>query len=603
MSRLGPAARAVVTIVVGALLFGGGLTSTVRAAGPDRSEVVLVLDFSASILEDEANRNRFAAALERIADRVDATSADLVAGDATMTIIQFATRAADYPGCADLKLLDSPETVARFANCLRSVAGAYRKGLDAALTKKIGIDTNYVAAMEQAAKHLPADAVRPAVVLFSDGKHDVKGVPVGQVPVVRDKLFGNRTPLALLPVGMGLDPGQRDSLAAGLARLQIIRDMPACVSGATFDWPQVVFDSADQAGNAVAVALQEATCTFTVAPTPVPTPVPTPASVASIRLTTGDGRIELAWTPPVVTRVPIVDYRARCRAADGEPIESKEGVSVVPRATIEGLTNGTAYQCEVAAVGATSEGAWTAAPATATPVGRPAAPLKPSVEALDQALRIILAPDAAVPAAAFHFECSGDNGGTWPRQVDVPSVAGSTAEIDNLTNGVEYVCRAFADNEIGRSDASPVSDAVKPCGSLLECNALLTPVLGILGVVLVGGLIAVIVALYRERSRGYVVAVVDVVHVANLGHGSRLGIEFERAPGTRQIIGIAPGRGSAADIRIRQLRGDRFEVRDGVRRHVATSGDPIVVVVSGVRHELVLRAFATNTAAAVTSRR
>ena len=35
------------------------------------------------------------------------------------------------------------------------LAAAYRKGLDPALTKKIGIDTNYVAAMEQAAKHLP----------------------------------------------------------------------------------------------------------------------------------------------------------------------------------------------------------------------------------------------------------------------------------------------------------------------------------------------------------------------------------------------------------------------------------------------------------------
>jgi hypothetical protein len=278
-------------------------------------------------------------------------------------------------------------------------------------------------------------------------------------------------------------------------------------------------------------------------------------------------------------------------------------VSVVPKATIEGLTNGTPYQCEVSAVGASSEGAWTAAPTTATPVGRPAAPVKPSVEARDRALLISVAPDTAAAASAFHYECSRDNGGTWPSQIDVPSVAGTTAQIGNLTNGVDYVCRAFADNEIGRSDASPVSDAVKPCGSLLECNALLTPVLGILGVVLVVGLIAVLVALYRERSRGYVVAVVDVVHVANLGHGSRLGIEFERAPGTRQIIGIAPGRGSAADIRIRHLRGDRFEVSDSVGRHVATSGDPIVVVASGVRHELVLRAFATNTAAAVTSRR
>ena len=84
MSRLGLAARVLVAIVVGALLTGGGPTP-VRAAGPDRSEVVLVLDFSASILKDKANRDRFAAALERIADRVDETSADLISGDATVT--------------------------------------------------------------------------------------------------------------------------------------------------------------------------------------------------------------------------------------------------------------------------------------------------------------------------------------------------------------------------------------------------------------------------------------------------------------------------------------------------------------------------------------
>src|SRR5207249_4061390 len=140
--RLGSRANAATTLVVALLLVAGGLVPTVHAQTPDESDVVLVLDFSASILKDAANRNRFGAALERIAARVDETSADLVAGDATVTIVQFAARAADYQGCADLKLLNSPQTVARFANCLRSVAAAYRKGVTAALTKRIGVDTN-----------------------------------------------------------------------------------------------------------------------------------------------------------------------------------------------------------------------------------------------------------------------------------------------------------------------------------------------------------------------------------------------------------------------------------------------------------------------------
>jgi len=609
MSRLGPRARAVVTIVVGTLFVGGGLAPKVLAqTAPDRSEVVLVLDFSASILADVTNRNRFGAALERIADRVSETSSDLVAGDATVTIVQFATRAADYQGCADLKLLDSAQTVARFADCLRSVASAYRKGLDPALTQKIGTATNYVAAMEQAAKHLPPDAVRPALILFTDGKHDVQGVPVSQVQAVRDRLFGSRSPFALLPVGMGLDLKERDALETGLVRLRIIRDMPACISGTAFDWPQVVFESPDEAGNAVAVALQDATCTFTVAPSPsptrTPTPAPTPGVVQGIRLTARDGRIELTWAPPAATPAPIVDYRIRCRAGDGDWIESKEGVSLETRATVEGLTNGTAYQCEVAAVGASSEGAWAAATTTGTPMGRPAAPRKPSVEALDRALRISVTPDDGAGASGYHYECSGDKGGTWPGGVDVTSADNTTAQIGNLTNGVEYVCRAFAANAIGLSDASPISDAVRPCGSILECNSVLPPIFGILGFVLVGGLLAVLVALYRDRSRGYVVAVVDVVHTANLGHGSRLGIGFVRAPGTRRVTGIVADRGPNADIRIRYLGRGRFEVTDRVGRHVTTSGEPIVAADSvGVRHELVLRAFATKAASPVSSRR
>jgi len=160
---------------------GVGLVPSARAAA-DPSDVVLVLDFSASILQDNTNRNRFGAAVERIADRVDATAADLIAGDTTVSIVQFASRAADYPGCSDLKLLGNAASVTKFASCLRTIGAAYRTGITAALTRQIGIDTNYVAAMEQAAQHLPADSLRPAMILFTDGKHDVANVPVGTSP-------------------------------------------------------------------------------------------------------------------------------------------------------------------------------------------------------------------------------------------------------------------------------------------------------------------------------------------------------------------------------------------------------------------------------------
>lgn len=523
--RLAPQAQIAAMVGLLALLTVGAPIEAVRAQTADPSDVVLVLDFSASILEEPADRNRFAAALERIADRVEATSAELAAGDTRITVIQFAARAAEYEGCADLKLLDNPPGVARFARCLRLVANAYRKGLQPTLTRKIGVDTNYVAAMERAATHLPAGAVRPAMIMFTDGRHDVRGVPASQVPIARDRLFGDRTPFALLPVGMGLDPAERDALEAGLLGLRIVRDMPPCVTGETFDWPEVVFDSADKAGNAVAVALQNATCTFTVEPSP--TPVPLPGAVQDIQLTPDDGAILLSWGPPVTTSAPIVGYRARCRAGDGDWIDAAEEVSLNTTATVDGLTNGTEYRCEVAAIGSTSEGTWTPAITAVTPAARPAATPTPS---------------------------------------------------------------------------APTADPLPTCGSLLECNPILQPLLGIvLAVALGGGLLALFFAFYRGRSRGYVVAIVDGVYSANLGRGSRLGISFDRDPATKRVTGIVPDRSGSPDIRIRVLRGGRFEVTDRVARKVANSGETVPILAGGGRHSLELQAFATNQASAATN--
>ncbi|MEX1169583.1 MAG: fibronectin type III domain-containing protein [Chloroflexota bacterium] len=611
MSRLESMALAVVMLVLGAFLLGGRLAPVSLAveAAPDESDIVLVLDFSASILEDAANRDRFAAALDRIADRIDATSSDLVAGDTTVTLVQFATRAADYPGCVDLGLLGSPATVARFADCLREAAVVYRTGLDPALTTKIGIDTNYVAAMTVAARHLPADAVRPALILFTDGKHDVAGVPISQVQPARDRLFGSRSPFALLPVGMGLSAAERDALESGLANLRIIREMPACVSGAQFDWPQVVFESPDDAGNAVAVALQNVTCTFTVAPTPGPTPTPTPTPeppslVRGIGLTPGDGRIEVAWSAPLEPTAPIVDYRVRCRSGDGEWIESGEGTSLETSTVVEGLTNGSAYECEVAVVDAISDGPFKAAPSTATPIGRPAAPAKPSVSALDRAVRIEVPEVEPALVSEYRFECSADQGTTWPAQVQVASSGVTATEIGSLTNGVDYVCRAFATNAAGTSDPSVVSDAVRPCGSLVECNPIALPIVGLLGLLAGAGLLAALVALYREGRRGYVVAVVDVVHTTNLGNGSKLGIGFVRDGPRGEVSGIVADPGRKAEIRIRQRRGDRFEVTDRANRQVTGSGESLVVIDSrGVRHQVILRRFSTATASAASTNR
>src|SRR4051794_15007866 len=193
------------TIVALALaLVAASFVPSASAAEPaDPSDVAMVFDLSASILRDKPTRERFATALEAIADRVDAQTEDLVKGDATVSMVRFASKAEIYPGCSDLKLKDSPRSVVKFADCLREVARSYRAGTTKSLTRRIGTDTNYVAALEQAARHVPRNAARPAVIFFTDGKHDVSGVPSRDVLPARDRLFGDWSPFALLPVGMG----------------------------------------------------------------------------------------------------------------------------------------------------------------------------------------------------------------------------------------------------------------------------------------------------------------------------------------------------------------------------------------------------------------
>jgi hypothetical protein len=70
------------------------------------------------------------------------------------------------------------------------------------------------------------------------------------------------------------------------------------------------------------------------------------------------------------------------------------------------------------------------------------------------------------------------------------------------------------------------------------------------------------------------------------------------------VTGIVADTGRNADIRIRQLKGGRFEVRDRTGKHVVNDGDSVVVADGlGSRHSLVLRGFATNAASQVATRR
>ena len=418
-----------------------GVTTAIAADPSEPSDVVVALDFSSSILSDKPNRTKFANALDDIADRVEVTSDDLVNGNAVISLVPFASRAAGFPGCENLALHADPAAVQKLADCLRLAARQYRRGPDASIVSKVGSDTNYVKAMQQAATYLPADSTRPAVVFFTDGKHDVPGTPASAVLPEAQRLFGDRTPFAFLPVGMGLDPNRRGELQSGLEGLYALtNNMSACPGGQTFHWDNVVFGNPADAGNAVADALAQVTCSFTVAPsptpkpTPKPTPTPTPDAapglVGDVQATASNGSIDLTWTEPADSGTKPVDtYQARCKADGSDDYLPTQELSGSQRAAVvDQVDNGTSYACEVAAVSAVGAGPWTPANAAVTPAGPPAAPAGVNADSGDRSavVHVAAGSDGGAPITDYRYECSADGGATWQPVDDPVSAATST---------------------------------------------------------------------------------------------------------------------------------------------------------------------------------
>src|SRR5215831_12992800 len=137
MRRVAPTGVAVGMLAMLLALVAGGLAPNVAAVGPDKSDVVMEFDFSSSITTNKTTRTQLASAIDQIANRVTETADTLVAGDTTVSLIQFATRAIDVHDCVDLGLLNNPSNVSRFASCLHQVANQYKSGGTPALKAAI----------------------------------------------------------------------------------------------------------------------------------------------------------------------------------------------------------------------------------------------------------------------------------------------------------------------------------------------------------------------------------------------------------------------------------------------------------------------------------
>jgi fibronectin type III domain protein len=578
------------SVVLGTLL--GGVSLVVAQTAQDPSDVVLVFDVSDSILESDDGTNvEFAAALEAVADRVGDIADDLAFGNATVSFVVFGRSSAIlYPAdCQRLALHEDPAAVTRFEACLRETAAEYRAGPRAPVKQRINTaGTDHVAALVRAASLLPDRPTRSAVVFFTDGQHDPPGTARDDEDVVArvTPAFAGKTPLALLPVGLGAVAGGFES---DLRKIYdgFLRDMAPCEGRASFSWPEVVFPSGDAAGAAVALALQEVTCSFTVAPTPTPVPTPTPAppdAPIGVQVLAGNESLTIQWLPPSAGEV--VDYVVHCRpATGGDWIESTEGVSTTTETVIDGLDPGVAYNCEVAASDGTSTGLFAAAPAATVVLGIPATPGQPRVEPMDAAARLSVDPVAGgAPVEQYDFECTNTAGQKVVGAGPEPNVL-----VTGLTNGETFQCVAYTENKIGRSGASPASASFTPCGGIFDCNPWARWV--VYGVVLAVALAALLLVVrrYTRRNRVWITAQVDGGANRPLGWGPALGIGLDTDESGWYA---APRPLDKAPIQVRYRGKNRFLVHSAAGFRDVHQGDEAAVRAgTGETHQLILRRY------------
>ncbi len=90
-----------------------------------------------------------------------------------------------------------------------------------------------------------------------------------------------------------------------------------------------------------------------------------PSQPSRPTLTAGDGQLDVSWNAPASNGAAITDYDVRYRRSGGSWTELS-GEFLNLRATITGLTNGTAYDVQVRAANSVGEGPWSPS-ATGTP--------------------------------------------------------------------------------------------------------------------------------------------------------------------------------------------------------------------------------------------
>ncbi|WP_426978011.1 peroxidase family protein [Pseudarthrobacter sp. O4] len=187
-----------------------------------------------------------------------------------------------------------------------------------------------------------------------------------------------------------------------------------------------------------------------------------PGAPAIGTATAGDASATLTWTAPASDGgSPITGYRVQAFA--GTTVAATQTVTGnVGTVVVTGLTNGTAYTFDVAAINAVGTGAASAASNLATPATIAGAPTIGTATAGGASATLTwTAPASNGGSAITGYRVQAFAGTTLARTQTVTGNVG-TVVVTGLTNGTAYTFNVAATNGVGTGAASAASNVATP---------------------------------------------------------------------------------------------------------------------------------------------
>ncbi len=190
---------------------------------------------------------------------------------------------------------------------------------------------------------------------------------------------------------------------------------------------------------------------------PPVTPRTVPGAPTGVSGTRGNESVALVWTTPLANGgAPILGYRIEARPVGGAwSVAVADTASAAPSRTITGLTNGTPYEFQVAAINAAGTGDYSPASAAVTPDAVPNAPT--SVTGTPGNTEVLLSWTAPTPnggSAVTGYTVTATPGGST-----CTTTGATSCVVTGLSNGVTYAFTAVATNTAGTGPASAPSAA------------------------------------------------------------------------------------------------------------------------------------------------